>query len=135
MLIQKLNTNVNSNVKETFFIFGRIWWNKVVTFRSSHQRCSTAIALCRGLVSSKRHYVLFVIVFWGQTNRSSLSQMKFLPAMLLKRDSNTGVFLGNIRNLEVLRTYFSTEQLRWLLLNKHRRSQWFIVWWDDILVI
>ena len=135
MLIQKLNTNVNSNVKETFFIFGRIWWNKVVTFRSSHQRCSTAIALCRGLVSSKRHYVLFVIVFWGQTNRSSLSQMKFLPAMLLKRDSNTGVFLGNIRNLEVLRTYFSTEQLRWLLLNKHRRSQWFIVWWDDTLVI
>ena len=135
MLIQKLNTNVNSNVKETFFIFGRIWWNKVVTFRSSHQRCSTAIALCRGLVLSKRHYVLFVIVFWGQTNRSSLSQMKFLPAMLLKRDSNTGVFLGNLRNLEVLRTYFSTEQLRWLLLNKHRRSQWFIVWWDETLVI
>ena len=69
---------------------------------------------------------LFVIVFWGETNRSSLSQMFFKigvlknfanfigkhqcwslfliklqawrPATLLKRDSNTGVFLWNLRN-------------------------------------
>ena len=48
--------------------------------------------------SSPNSPLLFVIVFWGETNRSSLSQMKFLPATLLKRDSNTGVFLGNLRN-------------------------------------
>ena len=33
--------------------------------------------------------------------------------LLLKRDSNTGVFL---RILQFLRTHFSTEHLRWLLL-------------------
>ena len=48
--------------------------------------------------SSPNSPLLFAIVFWGETNRSSLSQMKFLPATLLKRDSNTGVFLGNLRN-------------------------------------
>ena len=44
--------------------------------------------------------LLFVLVFWGETNRSSLSQMKFLLATLLKRDSNTGVFVGNFRNFK-----------------------------------
>ena len=44
--------------------------------------------------SSPNSPLLFIIVLWGETNRSSLSQMKFLPATLLKRDSNTGVFLG-----------------------------------------
>ena len=34
-----------------------------------------------------------------------------------------------------IRTHFSTEQLRWLLLNKPRRSLWFIVWRSDALVI
>ena len=29
-------------LKKLFFIFGCIWLNKIVTFRSSHQRCSTA---------------------------------------------------------------------------------------------
>ena len=69
---------------------------------------------------------LFVKVFWGETNRSSFSQMFFkigalknfanfigkhqcksifliklhawAPATLLERDSNTGVFLWNLRN-------------------------------------
>ena len=45
MQSQKLNKNVNWNVKETFFIFGCIWLNKIVTFRSSHQRCSSATLL------------------------------------------------------------------------------------------
>ena len=70
--------------------------------------------------------LLFVIVFWDETNRSSLSQIYFKigvlknfanfirkqqcwslfliklqawrPATLLKRDSNTGVFLWNLWN-------------------------------------
>ena len=35
------------------------------------------------------------------------------PATLLKRDSNTGVFPGNIA--KCLRTAFLIEQLRWLI--------------------
>ena len=35
------------------------------------------------------------------------------PATLLRRDSNTGVFLSNLRNV---RNTFFTEHLRWLLL-------------------
>ena len=126
-------------LNKLFFIFGCIWSNKIVTFRSSHQRCSAATLLKKRLwhrcfplnfvkflrtlilqntfgrlllyflkkiltlhsvevSSSPNSTLLFVIVFWGETNRSSLSQMKFLPATLLKRDSNTGVFLGNLRN-------------------------------------
>ena len=62
--------------------------------------------------SSPNSPQLFVILFWGETNRNSLSQMKFSLTTLWKRDSNTGVFLRN----------FSTEQLWWLLLSKLRRS-------------
>ena len=52
--------------------------------------------------SSRNSTLLFVIVFWGETNRSSLSQTKFLPATLLKRDSNTCVSLWNLRNFQEL---------------------------------
>ena len=172
-------------LRKLFFIFGCIWLNKIVTFRSSHQRCSTTSLLkkrlaqveaaARGVLckkvfleiwqnsqentcarvslliklacnfikketlaqvfscefceiskntfftehlratasvrfkkmltlhsaevsSSPNSPLIFVTVFCGETNRSSLSQMKFLPAALLKSDSNTGVFLGNLRN-------------------------------------
>ena len=125
-------------LKKLFFIVGCIWLNKIFTFRSSHQRCSTATLLKKRLwhrcfpvnfvkflrtpllqkkkatasvrfknilalhsvdaSSGPNSPLLFVIVFCGETNRSSLSQIKFLPATLLKRDSNTGVFLGNLRN-------------------------------------
>ena len=124
-------------LKKLFFIFGCIWLNKIVTFRSSHQRCSTATLLKKRLwhrcfpvnfvkflrtgflqntsgrfllnvlkntylrsveVSSSPNSPLLFIAFWGETNRSSLLQMKFLPATLLKRDSNTGVFLGSLWN-------------------------------------
>ena len=99
--------------------------------------------------------LLFVIVFWGETNRNILLQMFFKiclhnnfanfigkhhcwsaflmklqmwrSAMLLKRDSITGVFLW----IYFSKTPFFTEHLWRLLLNKPRRSLWFIVWQSD----
>ena len=75
------------------------------TFFTEHPRATASVRFKKILTlhlfevsSSPNSPLLFVIVFWGETNRSSLSQMKFLPATLLKRDSNTGVFLGNLRN-------------------------------------
>ena len=40
-----------------------------------------------------------------------------------------------VKLAKVLRTPFFTEHLWWLLLNKFRRSLWFIVWRTDALVI
>ena len=37
--------------------------------------------------------------------------------------------------VQFLGTRLFTEHLRWLLLNKPRRSLWFIVWRNDALVI
>ena len=72
--------------------------------------------------SSPNSPILFVTVFWGETNRSGLSQIFFKigdlktlenfignisvwrPATLLQRDSNPNVFLWNLRNF--LRTPF-----------------------------
>ena len=127
-------------ILKKLFYPGCIWLNKIVTFRSSHQRCSTATLLKKKRLwyryfpvnfvkflktlflqnassrlllyllkkiltlhsvkvsSSPNSPLLFVIVFSGETNRSTLLQMKFLLATILKRDSNTGVFLGNLRN-------------------------------------
>ena len=36
-------------LKKLFFIFGCIWVNKIVTFRNSHQKCSTATLLKKRL--------------------------------------------------------------------------------------
>ena len=36
---------------------------------------------------------------------------------------------------ETLQNTFFTKHLRWLLLNKPRRSLWFVLWWSDTLVI
>ena len=75
------------------------------TFLTGHLRATASVPFKKILTlhsveisSSPNPPLLFVIVFWGETNRRSLSQMKCLPATLLKRDSNTGVFLGNLRN-------------------------------------
>ena len=102
MQSQKLNfKNVNWNVKETFFyltykLYGCIWLNKIVAFKKKNTLHSVEV------FSSRNSTLLFVIVFWGETNRSSLSQTKFLPATLLKRDSNTCVSLWNLRNFQEL---------------------------------
>ena len=40
-----------------------------------------------------------------------------------------------VKFAKFLKTFFSIEHLRWLLLNKPRRSLWFIVWRSDTLVI
>ena len=77
--------------KNTFFT-GNLRANASVRFKKILTLHSVEVS------SSLNSSLLFVVVFWGQTNRGSLSQMKFLPATLLKRDSNTGVFLGNLRN-------------------------------------
>ena len=52
---------VNRNVTETFFVFGYIWLNKSVTFRSNHQRCSTAILLKKRLWH--RHFPVNFVKF------------------------------------------------------------------------
>ena len=98
-------------LKKHFFVFGCIWLDKIVTFRSSHQRCSTATLFKKRLwhrcfsvnfvkflrkpfsqntsgrlllyvlkkililhsvevLSSLNSPLLFVIVFWGEANRS-----------------------------------------------------------------
>ena len=84
---------------------GCIWLNKIVTFKKILTLHSVKVC------SSPNSPPLFVRVFWGETNRSSLSQKFFKigvlknfanfigkhqcwsiswkPATLLKRDSNT----------------------------------------------
>ena len=85
-----------SNVKETFFI---LHINYIATFDWIKLLRLKQLTLHSVEISSGRNSsLLFVIVFWGETNRSRLSQMKFLLATLLKRDFSTGVFLWNLRN-------------------------------------
>ena len=60
----------------------------------------------------------------------SIKLQAWRPATLLKRGSNTGVFLWKF-----LRTPFFTEHVQWLLLKKPRRSLWFIVWRSDNVTI
>ena len=133
MQSQNFEKNVNWNVAETFLItyklFGCIWlnhdwiktpWlNKIVTAKKILILHSIEVSC------SPNSPPLFVKVFWGEPNRSSLSQkfykvgvLKYFanfigkhqcksifliklqawtPATLLKRESNTGVFLWNLR--------------------------------------
>ena len=89
------NKNVYWNVKETLFIIHINYmaaseWIKLLRLKRILTLHSVEVW------SSPNSPVLFVIVFWGETNRSSLSQMKFLHATLL--NSNTGAFLWNLRN-------------------------------------
>ena len=79
--------------------------------------------------------------------RSSLSQMFFQIDVLKSFANFTGKhqcwslasnFIKNrcfpVKFANFLRTPFFTEHLRWLLLNKPRRSLWFI-WQRDFLVV
>ena len=81
------------------------YWIKLLRLKKFLQHCTLSMSR---LVQTRHHYV---IVFWGETNRSSLSQMFFkigvfknfsnfigkyqcwiiswTPATLSKRDSNT----------------------------------------------
>ena len=138
MQSQKFNKNVNWNVKETYFnlhikLYSCIWLNKMQPVE---------------VPSSPNSPPLFVIVFWGETNRDSLSQMFFRIGVL----KNFANFIGKhqcssifsiklqawtllTRDSIFLRTPSFTEHLQWLFLNKPRRSLWFIVWRSDALVI
>ena len=122
---QKFNKNVNLNVKETFFT---LYVNDMAAFDwIKLLRLKEILTLPYLVVSSSPNLpLLFVIVFWGDKNRSSLRQMFFIVdvlknfanitekyqcwslfliksqawrhAKLLKRDSNTGALLWNSRN-------------------------------------
>ena len=100
--------------------------------------------------SSSKSSLLFAIVYWCETNRSSLLQMLFKIDVLKNFTYFTGkhlcwsLFLINLqawRRLQhrcfpvkfatFLKTPSFTEDLWWLLLNKPRRSLWFIVWWRN----
>ena len=110
-------------------------------------------------VSFSPNYPLkFAIVFWGETNRSSLPQMFFKinvlknfcrfhrktlllvsltklqtwACNLIKKRFQCRGFLVKFENF--LGTLSFTEHLQWLLLNKPKRSLQFI-WQRDFLVI
>ena len=127
MQSQKFNKNVNWNVKETYFnlhinymaAFDRI---KLLRLKK-YFRCTLSRSR---LVQTRHHYLLEL--FWGEANRSSHLQMLFeiavlknfatfigkhqcrsifliklqgsRPATLLKRHSNTGVFLWNCKSFK-----------------------------------
>ena len=91
--------------------------------------------LSRSLLVQTRHY------------RSSLSQMFFQIDVLKSFADFTGKhqcwslasnFIKSrcfpVKSVNFLRTPFFTEHLLWLLLNKPRRSLWFI-WQRDFLVV
>ena len=100
--------------------------------------------------SSPNSPLLFAIAFWGKTNRSSLSKLLFNIGVPKTFPNFAGkhqcwsLFLSKkrlqhrgftVKFAKFLRSPFSTEHLRWLPLNKHWRSLWFILWRGDTLVI
>ena len=124
MQSQKFNKNVNRNVKETYFNLhinykAEFDWIKLLRLKKLTLRSAE-------VSSSPNSPPLFVKVLWGETNRSSLLQMflkigvlknfanligkhrcwsifliklqAWRPPTLFKKDSNTGVFLWNLRN-------------------------------------
>ena len=52
----------------TYKLYGCIWLSKIVTFKKILTVCSVEVS------SSPNSPLLFVIVFWDETNRSSLTQ-------------------------------------------------------------
>ena len=137
---QKLRENVN--VREAFFnlhvnYMAAFDWIKLLRLKDILQSVEAS--------SSPNSPLLFATVFWGKTNRSSLSQMFFKIGVHKKfrkfhRKTSAlviSLFLIKLQvwRPEMLRTPFLTEHLQWLLLNKPSRSLWFIVWRSDALII
>ena len=60
----------------TYKLYGCIWLNKYVTFKKIFTLHSAEVS------SSPNLPPLFVIVFWGETNRSSISQIFFKIGVL-----------------------------------------------------
>ena len=142
MQSQKFNKNVNWNVKEISFSLHE---NYLAAFyRIKLLRLKNTLHPVKVSSNTICHSIL------GETSRSSLSQMFFRISVLknfgnfigkhqrwsivsiklqawtlLKRDS-TQVFSCEI--CDIFKNTFFTEHLRRLLLNKPRRSLWFIVW-------
>ena len=68
-------------------ILWSLTWTKFSLFRSNHRRCSVKKGVLKNFAN-----------FTGKHLRWSLSLIKLRPATLLKRDSNTGVFLWNFKH-------------------------------------
>ena len=87
MQSQNFHENVKSNVKETFFnlhinYIAVFDWIKLLRLKNTWHYIEVSASLNSAL--------LFVIVFWGETNRGSLSQM-FFKISVLKNFAN---FIG-----------------------------------------
>ena len=82
------------------------------------------------LVQTCHYYLLYY--FEVKKQKQSFAN-KISTYNAIKKRLQHRCFPGKFANF--LRTHFSTEQLRWLLLNKSRRSLWFKVWRSDALVI
>ena len=70
--------------KITYKFYGCIWLNKIVTFKNIFALHSAEAS------SNPNSPPLFVKAFWGETNRSSLSQMLFKISVL----KNFANFIG-----------------------------------------
>ena len=124
-------------------------------FRSSHQRFSTATLLKKRtpfLQNTSGRLLLYVLKKFLLCTMSRSRLVQTGHYYLLQYFEVKQIEAGEIstcnaikKRLEhtcfswkfaiFIRTHFSTEQLRWLLLNKPRRSLWFIVWRKDAVVI
>ena len=78
---------------------------KLTPFRSSRLQMILKIGALKNFVASEKHLCWSLFILKLQTWR---------PPTLLKRDSNTVVFQGILRNVS---TAFSIEHLKWLLLS------------------
>ena len=87
--MQKFNKNVYRNVKETFLTH----INDVAAFDRMKWFCIIKLTLHSVKVSfSSSSPLLFVIVFWGETNRGSLSQVFFKMDVLKNFANFTGKY-------------------------------------------
>ena len=156
---QTFSKNVNWNVKDTFFDLDI---NCVAAFDGIillHLK-NTYFTLCRDFVQSKlATTICHSILRWNKSkqsfanvlhNRCSEKSSKFhWKTSVLESLFNkvAGLKTCNIikkrlqhrhfpaKFVKFLRTPVFTKHLRWLLLNKPRRSLWFTVWQSKALVI
>ena len=108
------------------------------TFFTEHLRATASVCckkiLCTlsrsRLVQTLATTIFYSILRWNKWKKSFADEISTCNAIKerLKHRCLPGKFA------KFLRTHFSTEQFRWLLLNKPKRSLWFIVWRSDAVV-
>ena len=109
---QKFHKNFNWNVKEIFLTYIQIIWLHLIEQNCYIEKIFTLHSV--EVLSTPNLPPLFVIVFWGKTNRSSLSQM-FFKIDVLKNFAN---FVGKHHCWSIF--LIKLQPLWWLLLNKPR---------------